>query len=86
MADLVDWNLPSVSAHQREIGQPRWIEAILARAARHDGNVTDILANLGDQNAREEQLHLPARLGRRKADPRRRSRKPNIESAPRSGS
>ena len=68
VADLIERNLAAIAAHQREVGQPRRIEAVFAGAARDDRHVADILANLRDRNAGEQQLQLLRGLGRRQAD------------------
>src|SRR5207247_366258 len=68
MADLIERNRAAVPARQRKIRQTRRIEPLAASAARHDGDIADVLANLRNGDAGEEELELPAHLGRRKAD------------------
>ena len=68
MADLVERNLPAVPAHQREVRQTRRIQPLAAGAARHDGDIADVLADLRDGDAGEEELELLAHLRWREAD------------------
>jgi hypothetical protein len=60
MADLVEWNLPAVPAHQREIRQPCRIEPLVASAACYDRDIADVLANLRDGDAGQQELELLA--------------------------
>ena len=62
MADLVERNLPAVPAHQREIRQTRRIQPLAAGAACHDRDIADVLADLRDGDAGEEELELLADL------------------------
>jgi hypothetical protein len=68
MADLVERNRAAVPAHQREVRQTPRIQPLSAGAARHDGDIADVLADLRYRDACEEELELPAYLGWRKAD------------------
>ena len=46
----------------------RRIQSLVARAARHDGDVADVLAQLRDGYAGEKELNLLTHLGGREAD------------------
>src|SRR5262249_32020896 len=61
-------NLPAVPAHQREIGQTGRVQPLAAGTACHDGDIADVLADLREGNAGEEELKLPADLRWREAD------------------
>src|SRR6476660_8858369 len=52
----------------RGIERPRRLEPLAAAAARHDGDVADVLTNLRNDDAGEQELELPAHFRRRKAD------------------
>ena len=60
MTDLVERNRAAVTAHEREIGQAYRIQPLATGAACHDGNIADVLADLGDRNAGEQKLELLA--------------------------
>ena len=68
MADLVERNLAAVPARQGEIRQTRRVEPLGAGAARHDGDGADVLADLRDGDAGEQELKLLADLRWREAD------------------
>src|SRR5437763_1571552 len=68
MTDLIERNRAAVAARQREIRQTRWIEPLTAGTACHDGHIADVLADLRDGDAREEELELLADLGWREAN------------------
>src|SRR5216117_4101093 len=68
MADLVERNRAAVPAHQREIRQTRRIQPLTAGAACHDGDIANILADLRNGDAGEEELELLAHLRWREAD------------------
>ena len=50
----------AVPAHQREVRQTRRIQPLAAGAACHDGDIADVLADLRDGDAGEEELELLA--------------------------
>src|SRR5436305_466546 len=68
MPDLIERDLTAVPARQREIGEPRRIQPLNPGAPCHDGDIADILADLRDGDAGEEELELLAHLRRREAD------------------
>ena len=48
--------MAAVPAHQREIRQTRRVQPLAAGAACHDGDIADVLADLRDGDAGEEEL------------------------------
>ena len=68
MADLLERNRAAVPAYQREIRQARRVQPLAAGAACHDGHIADVLTDLRDGSAGEQELQLLAHLRRREAD------------------
>ncbi len=68
MTDLAQGNQASAAAGQAQVAEPRRVESLLAGAARHHVDGADVLADLGDRRAGQQQLKLLGHLGRAQPD------------------
>jgi hypothetical protein len=68
MADLVERNRAAVPGSSVRNPPDAWIHPLAAGAACHDGDIADVLTDLRNSDASEEELQLPAHLRRREAD------------------